>query len=440
LEAHRAQQAQQVPVTPVAASLPVESAPAAATLPASSGPAASGPAAPEVKPTIPTWNDYWTDFLGPNRLGRYDQMPILTDWPAAGLDKVWKQPIGGGYASFTIAAGRAYTIEQRRKNEAITAYDVLTGRELWAYAYPAAFDEVLGGPGPRATPVYHEGLLYSMGATGELVCLSASTGKVKWSKNILADNDAQNIHWAMSASPLIVDDKVIVLPGGTSGKSVVAYDKLTGKRIWSSMNDRAGYASPVLATLAGERQIVVFTGEHAAGLTVDGRVLWTFPWSTMNDINCVRPLIVGENSVMISSSYGVGAALIEIVKGPEGYTTRTVWKNNQMKNKFSHSVLRDGFIYGLDDAILACMDAKTGDLKWKGGRYGFGQLLLAGDHLVVITEDGDLVLVEATADGHHEKARFSALSGKTWNVPAIDHGLLLVRNTTEMACFRIGKK
>jgi outer membrane protein assembly factor BamB len=398
-------------------------------------------AAPAASVEAPKWENYWTDFLGPNREGRYDQMPILTSWPASGLAQQWKQPVGGGYASFSVADGRAYTIEQRRANEAVTAYDVLTGRELWAHTYPAQFEEPLGGPGPRATPVYHDGWLYSLGATGELLCLNASSGKVKWSKNILTDNSTKNIQWAMSASPLIVDDKVIVLPGGADGKSVVAYNRLTGERMWSSMNDRATYASPVLVTLAGRLQIVVVTAENIAGLGVDdGQVIWTFPWSVQNEISCARPLVVGDNRVFVSSGYGKGSVVLEIAKAEAGFTARPVWQNTRMKNKFNHSVTKDGYIYGLDESILACVDANTGDLKWKGGRYGYGQLLLAGDHLVVLTEEGEVVLVEATPEAHREKAHFKAIEGKTWNIPAIDHGMLLVRNANEMACFRIGKR
>src|ERR1017187_10213017 len=195
-------------------------------------------AAPPVKPIKTA---YRTDFRGPNRAGEYSESPINTEWPPAGLPRLWKQPIGGGYASFTVGEGRAYTIEQRRDREAIAAYDIETGRELWAFAYPALFDEIMGGAGPRATPVYHEGLLYSLGANGDLYCLSAKTGKPKWSKNILADNAVRNQQWGMAASPLIVATMVVVITGGAPGKSIVAYDRLSGKPVWRALDDRAGY-------------------------------------------------------------------------------------------------------------------------------------------------------------------------------------------------------
>jgi outer membrane protein assembly factor BamB len=376
---------------------------------------------------------YWTDFRGPHRDGVYAEAPIATNWP---LPLLWKQPIGAGYASFTFGEGRAYTIEQRRDKEAVTAYDEDTGRELWAFNYPARFDEVLGGPGPRATPVYRDGLVYSLGAKGNFYCLFAKTGKPKWSKNILADNDAKNAYWAMAGSPLIVDDKVIVTPGGTNGKSIVAYNRLTGDRAWQSLNDHTAYTSPIFATLGGRRQIVWISAERAVGIAPeDGKLLWEYPFKAQMDMNCAQPVLIDETHVLLSSSDGPGAVLLEISDAG----AKEIWKNNRLKNKFNSSVLYQGYVYGFDESILACIDPKTGEVKWKGGRYGYGQLLLADGYLVVTTEEGDLVLVRATPESHQELARFPAIEGRTWNIPAIDHGLLLVRNANEMACFRIGR-
>ena len=429
LEASRARQQAAAPAQlppPAAAPVPVETARAITT-----------PASTIVEPVSPA---YWTDFRGPGRAGAYAQTDIETTWPPAGLPRLWKQPVGGGYASFTVAGSRAYTIEQRRDREAITAYDIETGRELWAFAYPALFDEIMGGAGPRATPVYREGLIYSLGAQGDLYCLSAKTGRPKWSKNILQDNGTHNQQWGMAASPLIVDGMVVVTPGGAPGKSMVAYDRITGGPVWRALDDRAGYTSPILATLAGRRQIVWISAQRAVGVAPEnGALLWEYPFPAQMDMNCAQPVVVDASSVLLSSSPGPGAALLEIAKTGETFAAHAVWRNNRMKNKFNSSVLYQGYIYGFDDNILACIDAHTGELKWKGGRYGYGQLLLAGDHLVIVTEQGDVVLVRATPEAHQELARFSAIEGRTWNVPAIDNGLLLVRNSSEMACFRLGR-
>ena len=428
LEAQRAVTHEAVPAYSAPPSEPAPSTPAAPSAAARTEPIAASP----------TGSAYWADFLGPGRLGHYDQKPILTSWPSDGLPQVWKQPVGGGYASFTVAHGLAFTIEQRRGNEVVAAYDVRTGHERWTHSWKALFEEVLGGNGPRATPVWDNGRVYALGATGELRCLEAATGKLIWNKNILEDNGAANIHWGMSASPLVVEDKVIVTPGGSSGNSVVAYDKLSGKRVWSALDDPAAYDSPTLATVGGRRQLLLITGRRAVGVTVeDGKLLWEYPWVTQNDINVAQPLVVADNRVYLSSSYGHGAAVVELTPRGEGFETRAVWANARMKNKFNSAVFYEGMIYGLDDGILACVDAASGDLKWKGGRYGYGQLLLATGHLVVLTEEGDVVLVRATPESHQEVASFHALKGKTWNIPAISDGLLLVRNELEMAAYRI---
>lgn len=400
-------------------------------------------AAPDAKAapatSHPAPSNYWTDFRGPNRDGRYDEMPILTQWPGRGLPRLWKQPVGGGYASFVVAGGMAFTIEQRRQQEVVAAYDLATGKQIWTHGWNGQFQEGLGGDGPRATPVWHQGRLYALGAEGEFRCLEAATGKQLWGLNILTENQAQNITWGMANSPLIVDDKVIVLPGGSPGKSVVAYDKVTGKPVWKALDDKPSYTSPMLVTLGGRRQLLVVSARRAMGLTVEeGALLWEYPWTTEFDINSAQPIVVGENRFFISASYGHGAAVLEITPaGGAGFTARALWQNTRMKNKFNASVLFNGYIYGLDESILACIDAATGELKWKGGRYGYGQVLLASGHLVVLTESGDVVLVKATPERHQEVASFQAIEGKTWNNPALAGGLLLVRNTTEMACFRI---
>lgn len=413
-------------------------------------PAAAQPSAPAAEPSKPTAppavpapkaaviQAYWTDFRGPRRDGLYDQMPILTKWPPQGPERLWRKPIGGGYASFVVAGGKAFTIEQRRDQEVVAAYDVASGSEVWSHGWSAFFQESMGGDGPRATPTWHDGRIYALGAEGELRCLDAQTGRRIWSKNILSDNGAENLHWGMSAAPLVVDDKVIVLPGGSGGKSVVAYNRLTGEPIWKALDDKAAYVSPIVATLAGARQIVVVTGSRVAGLTIDkGTLLWEFPWITSNDINSAQPVIIDADRFIISAGYGHGAALVRVVKSGDSFTAREIWQNTRMKNKFSSSVLHEGHIYGLDEAILTCLNVETGEQKWKGGRYGFGQIILASGHIIVAAENGDVALVRATPDRHEELVRFSAIEGKTWNHPVIADGILLVRNTVEMAAFRV---
>jgi outer membrane protein assembly factor BamB len=434
LDADRARQRQQP-----AASMPGESAASSAAVADAAVPAAATPQPAET--TAAALADApWPDFRGRNRDGRGTE-PIRLDWPRDGLPRLWRQPVGLGYASFVVAGRRAFTIEQRRSQEVVAAYDTQSGRELWASSWEGEFAESMGGNGPRATPTYHDGRIYALGALGEFRCLDAETGKLIWRKNILDDNGATNLDWGMAASPLIVDDTVVVLPGGPNGKSVVAYNKDTGARLWSALDDQQAYTSPMLVVLGGVRQILVVTATRAAGLTTDGsRVLWEHPWSTFSGINVAQPVLLDDRRVFLSAGYDHGAALIEIAHDADRWSVRTIWENNRMKNKFTSSVLLNGYLYGLDESILACVEAETGQLKWKAGRYGYGQVMLASDHLVVLTEDGDVVLVKATPDRHQELARFSAIEGKTWNHPVVADGRLFVRNIREMAAFDIRPK
>ncbi|HEY6190388.1 MAG TPA: PQQ-binding-like beta-propeller repeat protein [Pyrinomonadaceae bacterium] len=443
LERHRAQQRQQAMQETVAApsntNAPTTAAGTAATDTQQPG-AAPSPAADMAHKdeAMRPARNYWTDFRGPMRDGRYDEVAIKTNWPSGGLPQLWKQPVGGGYASFVVAEGRAYTIEQRRNQEVVAAYDTETGRELWTHGWDASFRESLGGDGPRATPTWHDGRIYALGAAGEFRCLDAKTGKLIWNRNILSDNGAQNISWGMAASPLVVDDKVIVLPGGESGKSVVAYNRLSGAPVWRALNDQASYTSPMLVTLAGRRQVLVVTASRIIGLAPeDGALLWETPWENTAHINVAQPIPVDQNRFFISASYGRGAALVEVTGSGKSFSARKVWENNAMKNKFNSSVLQNGYVYGLDEGILTCVEVGTGERKWKGGRYGYGQVLLASGHLIITTEEGEIVLVRATPEAHTEVARFAALEGRTWNTPAIAGGRLLVRNATHMAAYNI---
>jgi len=428
LEQNRNQQAAQQPAPTAAVPSPSPS-PSVAASPGEVAPAAPAPS-----------RNYWTNFRGPKRDGRYDEASVSTHWPANGLPVVWKQPVGIGHASFVVADGKAYTIEQRRSQEVVAAYDLNNGHELWTQKWNAEFTDSTGD-GPRSTPTWEQGRLYALGATGELRCLDANSGAVIWGKNILSDNKSNNLPWAQAASPLIVDDKVVVLPGGANGKSVVAYNKMTGAPVWKVLDDPQAYVSPMLVELAGRRQIVVVSSWRVVGLAPEnGALLWSYKWDTDNGINVSMPIMVDRNRFFISSGYGKGAALVEVKGSGSTYTASTVWENKNMKNKFNSSVLHDGYIYGLDEGILVCLDVNTGERKWKDGRYGYGQVVLAGNHLIVTSDQGDVALVNASPDKYTEVARFTALTGQTWNYPAIANGKLLVRNSNELAAFDISGK
>jgi outer membrane protein assembly factor BamB len=256
-----------------------------------------------------------------------------------------------------------------------------------------------------------------------------------WRTDVVADAAAENIEFGMSASPLVVEDTIVVLAGGANGHSVVAYDRQSGKRVWGALDDRPAYSSPMLVTLAGVRQILTFTATRLVGLSPEnGKLLWELPWRSANQAS--QPLVAGPDRVFISTGSGADAAMLQVAAGAGGQlTARELWRTNRMNTDFSSAVLHDGFIYGLDGSILSCVDASTGELKWKGGRYGAGQVMLASGHLILLTEQGELALVRADPGAHQEITRFPAIDGTTWNHPAMSDGILLVRNVEEMAAF-----
>lgn len=386
----------------------------------------------------------WPEFRGKNRDGVVLGPKLSRDWKAQPPRLLWKQPCGEGFGSLAIAGNLLVTMEQRGDFEAVVAYDTETGAERWKYEYPARFWEPLGGLGPRATPTIADGDVFALGAEGHLVCLDARTGKPHWQTNIL--EGGVNLRWGMSGSPLVVDEKVIVNPGyqgaeSPENKAVVAYSRHSGQIVWATPGKRAGYSSPMLANIADHRQIVLFDGGQVAGYEIDnGKRLWSYPWSrTREDINVAQPIIWPDGRVFISSGYGTGCALIQVSRENDTWRVQEVWHrpNKPLRCKISSPVEYQGFLYGLDEGILACIDAKDGTVRWREGRYGHGQLLRYEDRLIILDEKGNLVLVEATPENFNELAKVKAIRSdpRTWNVPAVAHGRIYVRNEHEMACF-----
>ena len=378
----------------------------------------------------------WPEYRGRKRDGVVTGPPLATDW--SGKKPLWRHEVGAGHSSFAVAGNLAITLEQRGDREAVVCYDLPTGQQIWMHAYPALFKELLGGPGPRSTPTVRDGEVYALGATGKLVCLDARTGKEKWTADILENN--ANVKWAMSGSPLVLEDVVVVNPGTQTEQAagtLAAYDRKTGQRVWSSGRGPAGYSSPMLATLGGKRQILLLDGAGFAGYdpAAKGKRLWRYLWPVQENINVAQPVVLGDDLVFISSGYQVGGAALRIKQDGGEWTVKRVWKKRTLRCKFSSPVLYQGHLYGLDEGILVCVDAATGERKWQGERYGHGQMLLTNGQLVITSEEGALALVKATPDGYQELTRLQAVEGRTWNLPALSGGLALVRNHLEAACY-----
>jgi outer membrane protein assembly factor BamB len=386
---------------------------------------------------LPGLADY-PQFLGPDRLATLPNTHINPDWQSNPPKEIWRIPIGAGWSAFAIAGDRALTMEQHGDNEAVTCYEAATGELLWIHTYPASFYELIAGPGPRATPTVHEDRVYTVGATGVLNCLDLYTGRALWTTNILEDADSKIIKWGHAGSPLIHGDLVIVNPGGKDDHATAAYHKETGEKIWHAFSADSSYGSPLLANLAGAPQILI---QHNQSISshdpTSGDVLWSIPWKGEWP-KVTQPLAIAPDQLLLSSGYGKGAALYQIEKNSMGdLTPKKLWDNIRLKSKFANIVQLDSHVYGLDDGILTCLETATGQRIWKGGRYGHGQIILADQHLLIMTEYGDLVLVNATPESHQEVAKLKVLYGKTWNPHALAGEYLFVRHDNEAACYKL---
>lgn len=404
-------------------------------------------------------NDF-AQYLGPSRDGRLPKATFDDNWSASPPNELWRHRVGEGWGGFAVVGSLAFTQEQRGEFETVVCYDLATGEERWIHTDPLRFDSSFGGPGPRATPTVVDGRIYTLGGTGRLNCFTGD-GSCLWTVDTLPNAAAMTVAPAdaseqggeppdqgellahgVTGSPLVIGNRVYVSPCGRDGRSLAAYDTQTGSEVFRTGTKRASYASPMLATLAGVEQILVFQEKGITGHSVaSGEELWSFTWGNDQRNNCGQPLVLDGDRLLLSTGYGTGSVLLQLAQDDAGALTATeVWRSRDLKSKFATPVLHDGFVYGLDDGILVCLDPETGKRRWKRGRYGHGQLLLAGGLLLVQTEAGPVVLVTPSPDGLKEVATLDALADKTWNTIALSGDKLLVRNSVEAACYQLSKQ
>ena len=378
-------------------------------------------------------------FYGPNRNGMIEKPILETDWVAHPPKLLWKQAVGAGWSGFAVKDGLAITQEQRGADEYVACYDVLTGQTVWAHTDNVRYENPLAGEGPRATPTILGERVYAFGATGILNCLDLRSGKVVWTRDVAKENEARVPSWGFASSPLVVNGAVMVSVGGKTG-SLVAYDADDGKLRWAEGRGGAEYSSPIEATLVGTRQVLNFNGSGITGHGLDGKVLWNHPWPGVHPKVSV-PVVVSSNQFFASSGYGVGCELVTVEKsGETNWTARSEWKSMALKSKFGPTFVKGDYIYGLDDGILACVDVKTGQRRWKDGRYGHGQGLLVGEIILITSEKGEVVLVRPDPEKLVEMGRFQVFSDKTWNPPALAGEYLLMRNDKEAACLKLATR
>ncbi len=418
---------------PVPAAAPIETPLPTKT---SNKPAAAAPA-----PAVATMARFapkaeWPGFRGPERDNIIRGVRIETDWSKSAPVELWRQPIGPAWSSFAVNGNHIYTQEQRGDEEIVSCYDLTTGESVWMHSDSARFWESNAGAGPRGTPTLSNGRVYTFGATGILNALDARDGSVVWSRNAASDTKKKIPGWGFASSPLVVDDLVITAAAGKLG----AYDIATGNPRWFGPDSGWGYSSPQLATIDNVPQIVLLNGQGAISVApTDGALLWKHKWKTDG---IVQPAVIAGSDVLIGSGSGgeeVGMRRIAVARGSEGWRVEERWTTNGLKPYFSDFVVHKGHAFGVDGSIISCIDLTDGKRKWKGGRYGAGQMILLPDQdlLLVLSEQGELALVAAAPDKFTELARFPAIKGKTWNHPVLVGDILLVRNGQEMAAFRL---
>ena len=392
--------------------------------------------APSSVPAATSTETGWSGFRGPQRDSVVHGVKIKTDWSATPPVQMWRRPVGPAWSSFAVYNGRLYTQEQRGEEEDVACYDLNTGKPVWKHSDAARFYESNGGPGPRATPTLNNGRVYAQGATGIVNVLDATTGAVVWTRNSVSDTGAKVPGWGIAGSPLVVNDLVIVAASGT----LVAYDVANGNPRWLGPTGGVGYSSPQLVTIAGVQQVVLLNSSGAISVSLaDGKLLWEHKWE---GVPIVQPGVAPNGDLLVSVSESSGLRRLSVAQAAGGWTVQERWTSEDIYPWFNDFVVHKGYAFGFNGSSLVCVNLEDGKLKWKGKRYGYGQLILLPDDdvLLIVSEQGEIALAKAAPDQFTELAHFPALEGKTWNHPVLVGNVLLVRNDHEMAAFRLSSE
>jgi len=374
----------------------------------------------------------WPQFRGPDGNGHSAETGILESWSEAGPEVLWRVPLGKGFSGISAVDGHLFTMFSDLGQELLAAYDADSGRQLWRRRVDDHYRNQWGG-GPRSTPTVSEGVVFALGAQGKLLAVEAESGKLVWNRDLVRDFGAKVPEWGFAGSPLIDGQLLLVNVGGGGGRLLMAFDRSSGDVVWESGAGIAGYSSPLLIEAAGFRQAVFLTGNRVVGVTVsDGSPLWSIPWKTQYDINAAMPVFVAPDQLLLSSGYGVGAAMIRLRGTDGGVSTEQSWSTKQFKNQFSSSVLVGDHLYGFDNSILRSIRASDGSSNWYARGFGHGSLFHVDGQLVVLGDKGRLALVAATPEEFVEKASTQLFTARSWTVPTLYAGRLFVRNESEL--------
>jgi len=371
----------------------------------------------------------WPQWRGPARTGISTEADWGFKWPASGPPQAWTRQVGEGFSSVAVAGGRLYTMGNTGGKDVIHCVNAVTGKPVWSYGYPAAAGDY---GGPRATPVVDGSAVYTLSRDGVAHCLNAVTGKVTWSRDLRKETGGETPKWGFAGSPLVLGGRIYYNVGGGG----IALDG-GGRVLWKSRGGTAGYSSPVAYGTGKTMSILLFTEPGLVAVDAQsGRQQWLFPWTTNYGVNAADPLLINGN-IFISSNYGTGCALLSV----NGGRPTALWQNRNMKNHFNTCVLVNGSLYGNDENTLKCLDAATGQERWRSRGIGKGGLIAANGKLIVLTERGELLAVSAEPGAYKELARARVIDGTNWTHPVLANRRIYCRSHEgKLVCLDVSAK
>ena len=384
----------------------------------------------------------WPQWQGPTRDNISQETGWLKNWPEGGPDIVWRIPIGEGYSGISIVDGRIYTMHSEGEDEFAVCLDASDGAEIWRSRTDDNYQSGEGS-GPRSTPAVDGDRVYVLSAKGKLYGLDAGNGEKVWGHDFVTEFESGIPGFGFSTSPIIEGDSLLIEAGGKDGKSIVAFDKGTGAILWTSHTDGAGYSSPIVIDSNGVRQAIFLTGKSLVSVSpADGTIYWKHvPWPTGNDINAAVPILLPGDRIFVSAAYDKGSVLLQMKSDGEKMSVEEVWRSHDvMENWMSSSVLLGEYLYGFDEIILKCIEAKTGEQKWAHRGFGRGTLLLADGHLIILGEGGNLGIAEANPSEYKGVAETQLLEGRCFTPPTFVGGKLYLRNQKELVCVDLSAK
>jgi outer membrane protein assembly factor BamB len=389
--------------------------------------------AEQAEPAKPDWQTAdWPQWRGERRDGVSDERGLLASWPEGGPKELWRRSLGEGFSAISVVDGVLYTQYVSGEDALLVALAAKDGKRLWQLRTGKRFSDSYGN-GPRATPTVDAGVVFALDSGGGLVAANAKDGRELWRHDLVAKYGARPPRWGLASSPLVEGGRVIVHAGGEGGRSVLAFDRTDGRLVWSSRDEKPGYAAPIAIDAAGQRQLILFAGDRLVSLDPNsGSTLWEWTWKTDWGVNASTPIWIAPDRLFLSSGYSKGATMLRLLERDGVAAVEEIWRNREMRNKFSSSVLYDGMLFGFDDSSLKCVDPNTGETAWRQRGLGHGSLLAVDGKLLLLSDRGRLVLAAASADGYAEFGSTQLFETKTWTVPTLAGGRLYVRDEKEI--------